>query len=260
MSLPTAEILERTFRISAFDPVEEDWHTAASVVIDLDGKQYLVTCKHIFKDAKSGLNLDIEKEDVELRISASFEDIGKSGQGGQSIDQPLPYSFVGFGSEGSDIAVLANKPALGNLLDIRLFGEEESAKISLGGEVGILGFPEVIPIGPESARLGTSGLLPAVQRGYISYFRDGDSPRVVYIGAMNSRGFSGGPAYVRDPRVGATLVGIVGSYRPHRNPVLKDGKETKMYVSENTGIMTATYIKHAIDAIQANPIGLSLTP
>ena len=34
MSLPTAEILGRTFKISTFDPDGETWYDAASIVVD----------------------------------------------------------------------------------------------------------------------------------------------------------------------------------------------------------------------------------
>ena len=219
-----------------------------------DDRQYLVTCKHVFKDPLNGLDLDVESEYVELKISASFEDIRKTEQSDQSIDR-LSYRFVGFGSQGSDIAVLAIESALDNLHDIQIFGESGAASIVLGGEVGLLGFPSAIPMGDTSLKMHTGGFVPAVQRGYVSYFGDGDSPKVFYIAAMNSCGFSGGPVYVGEPGAGATLCGIVAGYRPQHKSVLQEGEETGMYVLGNTGIMTATYISHAIDAIRANPIG-----
>ncbi len=251
---PTSEILTRTFRISVLDSTREELISGASVIVDDEGRQYLVTCRHIFEGH------DIENERVNLGLSASLEHMFESPQedrGAQAV--ATKYSFVGFGTQGSDIAVLALPGPVRDLQRIRLPEEEGATGLILGGDIGILGFPAVIPMHPEAMRLHTGGFVPAVQRGCVSYFGFDDAPKKIYLGVMNALGFSGGPVFSSTDGRNTTLHGIVEGFRTRRNPVMKNYKETSAYVLENTGIMTATTISHALDTIRANPIGPTLS-
>ncbi len=250
MFAPTSEILTRTFRISAFDPEHAEWRSGASVAVDIDGGQYLVTCRHIFRD------LDVESASVKLEISASLQHMfGTPDNRRTDVRSLSGYSFVGFGSDDSDVAVLALSDSIKQLHAMHLPGEKGAAQAILGGDVGILGFPDVIPMNPDAMRLHTGGFIPAVQRGCVSYFGFGDRPTRIYLGVMNSLGFSGGPVYTSDNGRRTTLLGIVEGFRTRRNPVLANYEETGEYVLENSGIMTATDISHALDAVRENPIG-----
>ena len=233
-----------------FDPLKTEWRSCASVVLDFEERQYLVTCKHVFSDA------GVDPGPARIEISGSFTDMfGEPKNARDQVPQTSGYAFVGFGSEMSDIAVLALPRPVSGLHRLYLPNESEASQLVLGGDIGILGFPRVIPYSEGSDRFHTGGFVPAVQRGCVSAFGLQDVPKVYYLGVMNTFGFSGGPMFISGDRQNPTLFGLVSGIRPSKAEVLSDGGPTGYYVLENSGIMKATDVSHALDAIKENPIG-----
>jgi hypothetical protein len=104
--------------------------------------------------------------------------------------------------------------------------------------------------------------MPFVKKGTLSAGWDpDDSVKRLYVDAINNEGFSGGPLVFKEHTSGKLKVAaVVSKYKTEPEPVLdKDGEETGMTVEYNTGFLIAYSIKHALDLIKLNPVGLPVS-
>ena len=75
----------------------------------------------------------------------------------------------------------------------------------------------------------------------------------------NNVGFSGGPVARRGTKEEQTVIGVVSGYRFDRQKVRDgDGNETSHTYDTNTGIVIAHDIRHALEIIAANPVGIAV--
>ena len=73
----------------------------------------------------------------------------------------------------------------------------------------------------------------------------------------NNVGFSGGPVARRGTREEQNIVGIISGYRADRQNVCDEhGNKTSLTYDTNTGIIVAHDIRHALEIIERNPIGI----
>lgn len=112
--------------------------------------------------------------------------------------------------------------------------------------------------------------MPFAKSGILSAMSNGETSRL-YLDAHGNQGFSGGPVvYLPDDVRGNEyrLAGIVSeSPTPLARPVIdKDGnpivdaqKNPVAYFNESQGFVVAIDIRHAIDLIDANPVGFRLS-
>jgi len=116
-------------------------------------------------------------------------------------------------------------------------------------EVYFLGFP-----------LGLSGDSPVgfpipialVKKGIVSGFAGDGAKRILFIDAMNTKGFSGGPVFASNPRgPGMALAAIVAKYH-HRKaefPIEINGAIGTITIEENVGITIAYPVEGVIESI-----------
>ena len=232
----TSNIIHRTFRIG--------WNnsTGTSFTIDHGSKQYLVTARHVVEGIES---------DKAIKIFHDKE------------WKDLDVNVVGIGKGEVDVAVLSCSIRLSPSLPL----VAATGGYTLGQPVSFLGYPFGWDSGGEEINRGVP--MPLVKAGVISGLQLGDVSKILLDAHVN-QGFSGGPVVFvpyGQPRNELRVVGIITGYPTPRflpivdrkgNPVTNQGGEPIGYVKENPGIVIAISIKHALELIDANPIGFPL--
>ena len=232
----TSNIIHRTFHIQ--------WNgdTGTGFTIDHGSKQYLVTAHHVVEGIKSGNAIKIfhDKEWKELVVK-----------------------IVGIGKGDVDVAVLACSVRLSPSLPLIA----SSKDLTYGQPVSFLGYPFGWNAGNEQINRGVpmpfvkAGILSAMVSGDISWF---------FLDAHVNRGFSGGPVvfvpYGQPENEVACSRHCRGLPTPEYLPIVdhngveitdKVGKPIG-YIKENPGFVVAIDIRHALELIDANPIGFEL--
>lgn len=235
-SLITSNVIHRTFHIGWRDSI------GTAFAIDRASKQYLVTARHVVKEIKSG-------DAIKLFHEGKWKD--------------LPVDVVGIGKGEIDVAVLACSVRLSLALSL----VASAGDIVYGQQVFFLGYPFGWDAGGEQINRGVP--LPFVKGGIVSAIEFGDVSRI-FLDAHVNKGFSGGPVVFvpyGQPQNELRVAGIVVSYPiPEFLPIVdhngdsvtdQEGKPIG-YVQENPGFVVAIGIKHALELIDANPIGFQL--
>ena len=210
--------------------------TGTCFAIDVDNRQYLCTAKHCLPS--------FTDSSVEIRHDKRWKRLG--------------VSLVGYGSQGSDICVLApNVPIVGHDQALRATSED----LRYGQDVFFFGFPYGMQM--DSVNLNRDFPFPFVKRATLSAWGGGNNAlNTAFLDGHNNPGFSGGPVVftpVGRPKGEWRVAAIVSGYESEKIPLrMPDGKQTGLWVASNTGIVRAHGIMHALDAIDANPIGSSL--
>ena len=232
----TSNVIHRTFHIRYRNG------TGTAFAIDRDGRQYLITARHLVEGVAAG-------DSVELFHEKQWK--------------PLVVDVVGIGSNGIDVTVLACPIQLPPPHPL----EASNAGLVLGQPVYFLGFPFGWDSGLENINRGLP--VPFVKAGVVSAMILGNASHI-YVDAHGNKGFSGGPVVFvpngRQPNE-FCVTGVVSNYpTPILEPVvtrsgdhLTDANNIPVaYFPENPGLIVAFDIRHATDMIEANPIGRTL--
>jgi hypothetical protein len=234
--LITTNAIFRTFQIRWKEDV------GTGFTIDHGNRQYLVTARHVV----SGIG---QIDDIEIYHDHEWKD--------------LPVRVVGIGEDAMDIAVLACFTLLSPSFPLHA----TTASLRYGQEVSILGYPFSWRVGGEAINRGVP--LPFVKSGVVSAIEFGDVNRI-FLDVHGNQGFSGGPVlYAPDGEADNEIrvAGVVSFYPVPRLLPLVDRTGSTItdadgnpiaYVRENPGFVVAIAIRHAIDLIDANPIGYQL--
>jgi hypothetical protein len=251
----TANVLFRVRLIKAGGNV------GTSFTLDVDGRQYLVTAKHVVKDLKA--------EDTILM----FKEEGQ-------WSPPMPVKVFRC-DEPIDIAILVPPTQLTPSFPF------EPGNFYIGQESYFAGFP----FGLSLNRMNINGIypIPFLKRSIISAQDTQKNAHIVFLDGINNPGFSGGPVVFRDldqRQATFRIAAVISAYRPEFIPTLvpepvkqgedvsseeawriltKDGvvvsrlKDTTQLTRMNSGIVIAYHIRHAIDLIRLHPIGPKIT-
>jgi hypothetical protein len=255
---------------------------ATGFTIDVDGRQYLITARHVVAGMEPEGTVEI----------ATFNNANKL------VYKSLTMKI--FSCAGSiDIAVLVPPIRLtaGDTMEPQL-------EMTFGADAYFTGFPAgEYPFGTYSsakANAEASAPVPLVKKGMISgvqYQVDGDG-ELILLDGYNVVGFSGSPITywqlptATDQKFHSYVIGVVSGFTPDFGPVLVpkevrsqdvkaedkivtmpdhpghvyklepkeiDGKKTYETVMLNTGIVRSYGIKPAIDLIKLHPIGPSVS-
>jgi S1-C subfamily serine protease len=194
--------------------------------VDVDGKQYLVTAKHVVQSFGPDAGLEVF---------------------GNGAWASVPAVLVAHGRGEIDVSVIAPTETI-SPADLPI--DASSAGVIYGQDVYFLGFPYGVL---SQVILGEAGHpLPLVKKAILSSFA-GD---VYLLDGHNNPGFSGGPVVFG--AVGAMpnrVAAIVSGYRFSPEPVFIDNIETALKYRYNTGIIISYKIETALEMIQGNPIG-----
>ena len=231
----TTNVTSRTFHIK--------WRNSLGTAFAIDhlGKQYLITARHVVEG--------IPVYDV---IAINHEQKWKN----------INVKLVGTGADQIDVTVLSCSQQLSPPLLL----EASAANIIFFQPVYFLGFPFgwTWDAGPITKPYFP---MPFAKTGILSAASEGSS--LFFIDGYNNKGFSGGPVVFQphnNPSHDFQAAGIVVNYPASLNPIvdenscpiLNQNKKPSGYIQENTGFVVAVNIKHAIELIDANPIGFEL--
>lgn len=231
----TTNVTFRTFHIRFGDS------TGTAFTIDHESRQYLVTAGHVVKGICSG-------DAIQIFVDNAWKH--------------LVVVVVGWGEDGADVAVLASSVQLSPTFPLL----PSSAGLLVGQQVFFLGYPYGWRGGAEKINRGIP--IPFVKSGFMSAMVNGKFSHF-FLDAHGNRGFSGGPV-VFNPQAQSRdelrIAGIVIQGPRDGLPIIdKSGRIIRdsdgnpiARVRENTGFVVALNIKHAMELIEANPIGFPL--
>ncbi len=210
-------------------PVRVGNSLGTAFTMELDGKQYLVTAKHLLADAVPAT--------IHVEIDAWWE---------------VPVQLVGVGAGKSDVLVLAADRQLSVTFPV----DATTTGLALGQSVRFLGFFPGLRTspGPGYAHRG----MPLVMGGVLAAIlgkREAGDGAALWIDGQNNKGFSGGPV-VYQPRSAPTreqcrwrIAGVVAGYVVERDPP-----------RGNSGLLYATPIEAVRELVTRNPIGFEISP
>ncbi len=225
--VPTSNVIYRVLRIKT--PAD----TGSAFTIEVDGRQYLITARHLLEGFGSEGEVDLWMEGrwSRVRVRAIYP-----------------------AKETVDIAALdAGRP-----LTVTFPLEPSAGGLTLGQQVYFLGYP--YGLGTPGLALPGFGEVPFLKSGIISAMDDRDpEANVFYLDGHNNPGFSGGPIVFWHSESGRFRVaGVVRGYRNEALPVLKKKNlddpraqaHNDLYTRANSGIVIGYNIRHIVDAIR----------
>lgn len=235
--VPTSNVLYRVLRLRT--PAA----TGSAFTIEVDGKQYLLTARHILEGFGS-------EGEVELWIEGRW-----SRNRARAI---YPSRQV------VDIAALD----LGRPVTVTFPLEPSAGGLTLGAQVYFLGYPYGLSTAGSSAPAPPGfGEIPFLKSGIVSALDDRDpEANVIYVDGHNNPGFSGGPiVFWHSASRRFRVAGVVRGYRNEILPVLKRKHlnnpeapaHNDLYTRANSGIVIGYDVRHIIDAIRAADRGSS---
>jgi hypothetical protein len=234
----TRAVLQRVFHINY------DGGSGTCFTLDYEGKQYVVTARHVVDGIKNSDEVSIWKERDWWEV---------------------PIQVVGIAADKVDIAVLAAPIQLSP--QYRLTASHH--RLTLGQDVFFLGFP--VGIKSELGDLNNGFPLPLVKKAVLSAMTF-DIPETYLLDGHLNYGFSGGPVVFDPPgrmppkhlgdivKIPYRVTAVVSSFNTEVQTVIHNGKKTQYRYESNSGIIICFDIFHAINLIKANPIGFVLPP
>jgi Trypsin-like peptidase domain len=224
----TFNVLDRVFFIRG-----SEYGTAFT--LDRHGRQYLVTARHL-------VGTDPGRSTIEFFHDAKWKS--------------LPVQVVGFGVGEVDVAVLT--PGVRLSEDIPL--EPSMGGFALAQDMLFAGYP--FKLWADGGPLTYGRPLPFIKKGTLSAYETLTDVKRLWVDAINNEGFSGGPlVFLATESNVFKVTGVVSKYRVEEEHIVNEKNEpTGLRVQYNTGLLLAYGIKHVLDLIDQNPIGLQTVP
>jgi hypothetical protein len=247
-SPPTFNVIERIAL------VESEHASGTTFSIDVDGREYWITAKHILTGAKHPPYGEIKEKSIALRLLDTGVKEGRW--------LSVVFSVIDPGKD-IDIVVLA-PPSL--LLATRVASVPASfSGTLLGGDCEFLGYPSATRgFWAADYDNGKFRWMPYLKHCFISSLPDRKTTALILDG-VNNPGFSGGPVIYRtgsDQKIIAVISGIITEPaevissalpEPEKKQPTQHNKNEKIDV--NSGFIVAFSIDPAVEAIRKNPIG-----
>lgn len=218
------EVIDRVFKISLDDEGE-----GTGFALDIDGKQYLITAKHVLGITAPSY-IRIYHDDCWKRVFAT----------------PV-------GSSNVDVAVFS-LPMLIAHPDMIL--PAEPGGFIMAQDVYFAGFP----LGLFTEGIESPFPTPLIKKAIISGKQAGGLETPFYLDGHVNPGFSGGPVFLKQKNHQKFVISmIISSFEGTREPVFNNDKEhPNLTVIANSGIIHALSISNAISLIKENPIGFPI--
>ena len=201
-----SNILQRTFHIAC------NGESGTAFTIDVDGRQYLVTARHLIKDLSPDTSI--------LVLRSGRWD-------------PITFDDVWHSPTGADISLLSLSSQLSPALPV-LIGD--STSFFLSQQIYFLGFPYGLHM--EAGQENDGYPVAFVKTGIVSSFSSvSGGSQLIYCDGHNNPGFSGGPIVTIGTNHEVTIIGVVSGYRFNEAPVLLNGTNTGLVYQANTGLI-----------------------
>ncbi|HSK81604.1 MAG TPA: serine protease [Thermoanaerobaculia bacterium] len=227
--VPTSNVLYRVIRLKTAAS------TGSAFTIEVDGKQYLITARHLLEGFGSEGEVELWTEGRWSKVRARAIYPSRA---------------------AVDIAALD----LGRPVTITFPLQPSSGGLTLGQQVYFLGYPYGLGSSVSAPVPPGFGELPFLKSGIVSALDDRDpDANILYLDGQNNPGFSGGPIVFWHSASGNFRVaGVVRGYRNEALPVLKkknlDNPGARayndLYTRANSGIVIGYDIRHIVDAIR----------
>jgi trypsin-like peptidase len=248
----TSNVLKRVVRIGIGDV------SGTAFTIEVDGRQYLVTAKHVI-----------------ATLTGLHGTINVFGDGGGHLCQISVLRC----DDPIDIAILVPRTLQTVTFDLPV----DSAGMILGQDVYFVGFPYADPV--LTTTTAASETIGFVRKAVWSAQERKNNATRLYLDGVNNSGFSGAPVVYLEqgkPGLAFKVAGVVSGYRAELTEVMKlepiaaaqitredraanrildmaDGTHRKLVgtgqiVSGNTGIVVAYDIGHAVDLVRKSNI------
>ncbi len=220
-----SEVLCRVVRIKLGN------FAGTAFTIENEGVQYLITAKHLFKNAgypSSAVIKILMKKDY-----LSFD-----------VDIRYPEN------QKIDIAVMKLKQYQ---LITHIYGNKNSTDgLIMGQDVYFIGFPyeydDFLETFPES-----DYPIPFIKKACLSAFLK-DETNTIILDGINNPGFSGAPVCfkkINSNDKSMSIIGVVSGYRTERKPILgNNNNQIPYYVQENSGLIIVYDIKYALQVTE----------
>ncbi len=226
----TSNVLRRVFLIKYKD------NSGSAFTIDVDGRQYLVTAKHLV----SGIG---DQDTISLFHEGEWK--------------PVTVKPIQVAPREVDIIVLVPPMQLSPGLQM----EPTIGNLVIAQQVYFLGFPYKMYTDVGDLMYGFP--LPFVKSGILSALdvRRNKGYSIIYVDGMNNPGFSGGPVVFKDFKSNELKVaGVISSYKNHPDIVVNRNLKTGLTALSNSGILIAYGISPAVEAIKMRPEGPLIRP
>jgi S1-C subfamily serine protease len=220
MNLVRANAFERTYEI------ETPLGAGTAFTIDHEGRQYLVTAKHLLPEDATQPEVCVENRLASATVR--FHPL--------AVEPPV-----------ADVAVT---PLSEPLTEGGLPLPASVDGLAWSQQLYFLGYPYGLATNINTADPGDR--IPFVKSGIWSAAGKVDGVYLIYVDGHNNPGFSGGPV-VGFPAQGDALqvCGVVSGYRTERQPVYVGTEKLEEFsATANTGIVIATGIQHVVEAIE----------
>lgn len=220
----TSNVIHRVFRIKYIG------YTGTAFTIDIDGKQYLITAKHLAGEISA-------QDTIEVLSNNTWV--------------PLQTRLIGHADEAIDISVLATDRRL-TPPDLPMIASSDG--LIYGQDVFFLGFPHGIQ---GNIIFGADGYpMPLVKKALVSAMDKNE----YLLDGHNNPGFSGGPVVFRKPGVPQLQVAaVISAFQYVEEPIFASGQATPLVYKANTGIIVSHNVNHAVSLIRDNPVGFELS-
>lgn len=228
-----SNVFTRTFAIKYEDKFGSGFTT------EVDGKQYLITAKHIFPNNALIDFIEIYQDKKWKRVNVN--------------------PIICLDDSIYDVVAFAPNIQISKTLPLEI----SSDQIMLSQEVFFLGFPYFMKTDAEAINLGFP--IAFVKKAILSAMNTiGKDIDIFFLDGVNNPGFSGGPVVFWDySKKAFKVVGIVASYKYSLDTVYlqnsnREIEATDYRIKSNTGIVIAFGMNKIIEAIKNNPIGYQI--
>ena len=231
------DVIARTHHIKV-----PDGGTGTAFTLDIEGRQYIITAKHLVQKSISPIHIFLQNRWQLLQVGLVGHCIGETDISVLYTDQNLPKKAL---PEGSNLGIETDLKLAEGIL---FYGFPHGLSTSLGDDKPPVA---LVKRGVVSGFFGA----PAGSLQELSFLIDGH----------NNPGFSGGPVVtIRNGEY--KVAGVISGYRAGYQEVYGadqsgniDKSEIVGYVAENTGIIVAHNIQSALDLVADSPVGLPVS-
>ena len=225
----STNILQRTFRIKYGES------TGTCFTIDVSGRQYVVTARHVVKNMWPNDAIHIWHDNTWKKLNTTVAWISKG---------------------EDDIAILSPKIQLSPTHPVI----PSIANLTVGQDVYFLGYPFGMSLELES--LNGKYPVPLVKKGIISGCGGENRSSLFYVDGHNNPGFSGGPVVFQNlysKSEHPCIAGVISGYKVEYESLLHGNDETGLVSAHNTGIIVAYSIQDGVKHVTQTPSGFALS-
>jgi hypothetical protein len=256
--MPTSNVLTRVLMI------QSQYYRGTVFSIDVDGREYWITAKHILTGAIHPPYGTVKAEKVNLKI------LNPVAAGEQWIERE--FEIIDTGADIDEVVLVSTSPLLSTALPSV---QTTSDSVGIGADCSFVGFPFG---GGWRANFGggQSSWMPFTKHCTVSALQ-AEPQKIWVLDGLNNAGFSGGPVLIRtglDQRIFAVVSGYITeptaviTAKAQRSPptgnatdearpskAVASPPKSKQRVDLNSGFIIAFDISYAISAIHERPIG-----